>query len=188
MGLASGNYESAIPILTRHLRSIDDPYVKADIAGLLATPSARISAWDAVVAEYRRAPADGSPAKTALGHTLAILADRSRISVLLELVQDLAHGFDRAVLITHGLGKFRDESLVAVFESLLADEKVTIAALEALAKRGSLESLHHIVPLFEHRDSNVADEARRAATRIERRHRVREARFGAPADLPRHLA
>lgn len=131
----SERYETAIPILLRHLVLPYSDAVKATIARALAVPEAEVrKAWPILVDEYRKAPqgwgikSQGDTkqyklgAKDGLACALAVATTDETLEELIALAKDHTQGESRVLLLS-ALKKRRNKNPLAkqAIEELASD-------------------------------------------------------------------
>lgn len=125
----SKSYTEVIPVLIEHLTKPYHQRTKAGIARALAVPEAKELAWDVLLSEYNKAVSDEKIEdpnkkgyKDGLAVAISFLADKSRIDIIFDLIQDKKHGKSRVFFIEN-LFKLRREDKVIQFAQKIKDDK-----------------------------------------------------------------
>lgn len=128
-----GPYADAIPVLLAELQKDHPRKVREGLARALAVKDAR-PLWPRLVELFEKDP-DGAMTngpKWGLALALKVNADKACIDDLVRLVQNRAHGENRAPLI-NALGKLgRDGRVLAALEDVAQDEPVARDANKAI--------------------------------------------------------
>jgi hypothetical protein len=148
--------KAAMPTLLEVLPSLTDPQVVTAVAGHLRRPWARPSAFPILLDAFVRWSEVDPGAGWALGDALATAADKSRVSVLLELSTDARYGKARQMVV-YSLRRYKFDARVAsVLDGLLADPSVALHAASALRQvRGDAAAL----PFLRHARDRTTDAA-----------------------------
>jgi hypothetical protein len=133
-------YPKAIPVLLEHLHRPYHPRNREGIVRALTVKEAREVAYESVLKEYEKQPADEDRLppqerglKAAMASAVSFLAGRTRKNDLLRLVRDRRHGPSRA-FFAEDLGRIGDENVVPVLEELCDDPEIAESAQGALKK------------------------------------------------------
>lgn len=121
-------YESAIPILLRHLKLPHLDRTKEGIARALAVPEARKD-WRILADEYRKSASTQEDAarlgaKDGLAVALSAIADDTTINELLELAKDRRNGASRILLLS-AIRKSKSELAANTLDELAADPELS---------------------------------------------------------------
>jgi hypothetical protein len=158
-------YSDAVPLLARWLPRMDDRYVKEDVVRTLSVPWAK-SALPVLLAEYRVGDKENLGLRWAIGNALEVVADDSVFDDIVELARDPSSGRAREMVVA-ALGNMRDPRAVEILLELLADDAVSGYAAMGLGKLRAAVARPFILPLLEHPERWVRQEAAKALKRID---------------------
>ena len=153
------DYKEAIPILLRWLPEAD-PAIKESIVRALSVRWARPVAARAMIEEFRRAKEIGDEALAwAVGNAINVVADKTHIEDLLELVSDRSYGSARQMVVL-ALGRWRDSRIAPVLVALLDDPEVNGHVLSALRQSKVSVPREAVEPFLEDRRAWVRRSAK----------------------------
>lgn len=143
-------YPDAIPILLEHLKKGYVASTRHGIALALTKKWARDVAWDGLLEAYRNEPnlsahhlpsEIGAPhqAKVAMAEGLALMARKSDLSQLIELLRDRNNGPSRLMLVKR-IAKSRDPIALSVLNEMRIDPELESEVAQALKKKGQKSS------------------------------------------------
>jgi hypothetical protein len=118
----SSHYETAIPILLRHLQEPYADKIKEGIARALAIRPAHIG-WRTLAAEYRKTPSANNGVKVGLAAALAATTTDATIRELIEFLNDPSHGESR-VLLLKALRRSKNPAARQALEQLSTDPEL----------------------------------------------------------------
>ncbi len=161
------HYERAVPILIAWLPLITDPGLKEAVVRALSVPWARPVAAQPLIAEFLKAPGQGSGLKWAIGNALSVVADDSVFDNLAALVRDKRHGKAREMLAV-AIGNMRDPRAVDLAIELLGDDEVAGHTLMAIGKLGAQKARPVVEPFLNHPKAWIRAKAKRVLARLDR--------------------
>lgn len=115
----SDRYESAIPILLKHLLLPYSDVTRETIARSLAVPDARY-AWPIFVAEFKKVTVNEKRVKDGLAVALAATVTEDVLDDLIAIAKDSSHG-DSRLLLLRSLKKAKGDKGKQALRDLLSD-------------------------------------------------------------------
>ena len=115
----SDRYESAIPILLKHLLLPYSDVTRETIARSLAVPDARY-AWPIFVAEFKKVTVNEKRLKDGLAVALAATVTEDVLDDLIAIAKDSSHG-DSRLLLLRALKKSKGDKGKQALRDLLSD-------------------------------------------------------------------
>jgi hypothetical protein len=131
-------YQSAIPILLKHISRAYSDRVGAAIASMLDVTNVEVD-WDTVVSEYRNTPnklSDGknSLKKDGLANVLASIVSNATWNEFLEIIREKKNGSSR-ILMLRKVGKSKRGDSNDLLEEFLADPELAVEIGEIIKER-----------------------------------------------------
>ncbi|MCX7570068.1 hypothetical protein OS242_08830 [Tumebacillus sp. DT12] len=117
-----------IPVLLEHLQTITDERDKQTLVRCLG-----VKGYDEVtsflIEEYRKS--DSHYYKWAIGNSLEIIRDKSKLHEYVEIIKNKEHGRSRQMIVTL-VGKLGGAKEASVLLELLHDQDVNLHAIDAI--------------------------------------------------------
>lgn len=148
-------YKDLVPIFVEHLRNIDDESDKEFLVRCLGVKGFN-EATEQLLSEFNNT--DKVTYKWAIGNTLSVIEDKSKLNELLEIVQNKEHGIARQMIVI-AIGKMKAKEAFPVLLNLLKDEDVVGHAIDALSYYKDPTVIPYLEPLTSHSVGWVKKEA-----------------------------
>jgi HEAT repeat protein len=156
-------FRAALPVLIDWFRKTDNPELKIEIAGVLATRWAQPSAAGPLIEGFRSV--DDASVRWSIGSAIAEVATEAEFGTIVELVEDRGYGQARERLVI-ALGKMQEPRAVDVLMRLLSDPDVVGQAVIALGKRRARQARPRVEALLKHDEASIRRAAKTALRRM----------------------
>lgn len=154
----NNKYRDLVPVILKFIKSVDSESDKEFLVRCLAVKGF-YEASSTLIQEFYSA--DNLTYKWAIGNTLSIISDETKVPEMLKIITDKKHGISRQMIV-EGLGFFRTDEVKAALIDLLSDDDVVGHAIIALSKIGDMTAIKHIEPYLSHKVSWVRKTAAKA--------------------------
>ena len=149
------SFKDIVPIILKYIREIDDESDKQFLVKCLGV-SRFTEATSDLIEEFKNST--NTSYKWAIGNTLSIILDKSKIEELLEIIQNKQHGIARQMIII-AIGKMNVKKAIPILLNLLNDEDVIGHVITALGYYKDPELISYIEPFTHHQISWIRKEA-----------------------------
>ncbi|MCG1021470.1 HEAT repeat domain-containing protein [Sutcliffiella horikoshii] len=149
------SFKDVVPILLKHIREIVDESDKQFLVRCLGVKGFTEATED-LITEFKNSR--NLSYKWAIGNTLSIIQDKSKVEELLEIIQDKKHGIARQMLII-AVAKMKEKKGIPILLDLLNDEEVNGHVISGLAYYKDPKLIPYIEPLTNHPISWIRNEA-----------------------------
>lgn len=157
-------FKDLIPIVLEHLKKIDDENDKEFLVRCLGVKDFT-EASEQLLDEFYKT--DKITFKWAIGNTLSIINDKSKVNELLKIVQNKEHGIGRQMIIV-ALGKMKTKEAFPVLLNLLNDEEVVGHTLSALAYYKDPTIIPYLEPLKSHKVGWIKKKASKVIEKLQK--------------------
>jgi len=163
------DYREAIPVLMDWLPLVENKDIKEEIVRALSVPWAKPRAASLLIHEFKKADnSEELSLKWAIGNALAVVADDSVFSEIVELVRDRQHGRAREMLAV-SLGNMSNPGAVDVLIELLDNNDLVGHVLMGLSKLKAEKARAKIETFLTHPTAWVRSTAKKALYRIDQK-------------------
>lgn len=157
-------FRDLAPIVVEHLKNIDDESDKEFLVRCLGVKGFT-EATEQLLAEFHKT--DKVTFKWAIGNTLSIIEDKSKVKEFLEIVQNKEHGIARQMIVV-ALGKTKVKEAFPVLLNLLKDEDVVGHTIGALVYYKDPTVIEYLEPLKNHKVGWVKKEALKVIEKLQK--------------------
>ena len=153
-----------IPLIVEFLQLIDDETDKEFLVRCLGVKG-YYEASSHLIKEFYST--EKITYKWAIGNSLAIISDETKLDEMLKIVVDKKHGISRQMIV-EGLGAYNTNEVRKILIQLLSDEDVVDHAIYALSKIGDESTKKYIEPFVTHKTTWIRKSAIKALKKIDK--------------------
>ena len=162
---SANTYDKAIPVLVRHL---DREYHPGNVEGIvraLTIQKARGIAGAPLLALFRESRLDAD-LRWVVGNALSVVATKSEVSEIVDLLEDRAYGASRGMLV-FAVVRLMDAEAIPLLVPRLYEEGMAFSAIRVLGNLRAREARQEIEAFVESADGELRQEARKALRKID---------------------
>lgn len=153
-----------IPVIVEHLQTITDERDKQILVRCLGVKGYQ-EVTSFLIEEYHRS--DSHHYKWAIGNSLEIIRDQSKLHEFVEIIQNKEHGRSRQMIVTL-VGKLGGAKEAPVLIELLQDQDVNLHEIDAIGSLKDPILIPYVEPFLTHQIAGYRNEAKRVIKKLEK--------------------